>query len=46
MPSFDRIDRISEEARHNIDKIIREEVHDPRVGGTWSIVMWFAACRS
>ena len=24
MPSFDRIDRISEEVRHNIDKIIRE----------------------
>ncbi len=38
MPSFDRIDRISEEVRHNIDKIIREELHDPRVGGTWSIV--------
>lgn len=34
---FDRIDRISEEVRHALDRIIREEVHDPRVSGTWSI---------
>ena len=38
MPAFDRIDRISEEVRHNIDRIIREELHDPRIGGTYSIV--------
>ena len=38
MASFDRIDRISEEVRHNLDKIIREELHDPRIGGTYSIV--------
>ena len=35
--AFDRIDRISEEVRHALDKIIRNEVYDPRVGGTWSI---------
>ena len=38
MASFDRIDRISEEVHKAIDKIIRDEVNDPRVGGTWSIV--------
>ena len=35
--AFDRIDRISEEVRHALDKIIRENVKDPRVKGTWSI---------
>ena len=34
---FDRIDRISEEVRRALDRIIRDEVNDPRVGGTWSI---------
>ncbi len=34
---FDRIDRISEEVRRALDAIIRDEVSDPRVGGTWSI---------
>ena len=38
MPAFDRIDRISEEVRHKIDHIIREDLHDPRIGGTYSIV--------
>ena len=38
MAAFDRIDRISEEVHKAIDKIIRDEVNDPRVGGTWSIV--------
>ena len=38
MASFDRIDRISQEAHRAIDAIIREEIKDPRVGGTWSIV--------
>lgn len=35
--NFDRTDRISEEVRREIDRIIREEVRDPRVCGTWSI---------
>lgn len=35
--AFDRIDRISEEVRKALDKIIREDVKDPRVNGTWSI---------
>ena len=38
MPSFDRIDRISQEVHKALDAIIRDEVNDPRVGGTWSIV--------
>ena len=38
MASFDRIDRISQEAHRAIDAIIREEIKYPRVGGTWSIV--------
>ena len=38
MPAYDRIDRISEEVRRELDKIIREDVRDPRVGGTFSIV--------
>ena len=37
MPGFDRIDRISEEVRREIDRIIREELNDPRISGTWSI---------
>lgn len=37
MPGFDRIDRISEEVRKEIDTIIREDLNDPRIGGTWSI---------
>ena len=37
MPGFDRIDRISEEVRREIDTILREDISDPRVGGTWSI---------
>ncbi len=35
--SIIRIDRISEEVRREIDKIIREDVNDPRIGGTYSI---------
>ena len=38
MASFDRIDRISEEVHKAIDRIIRDELNDPRIGGTWSIV--------
>lgn len=36
--AFDRIDRISEEVKRELDKIIRDEINDPRVGGTYSIV--------
>ena len=38
MASFDRIDRISQEVHKAIDAIIRDELNDPRIGGTWSIV--------
>ena len=38
MAAYDRIDRISEEVHKAVDRIIRDEVNDPRVGGTWSIV--------
>ncbi len=34
MSSYQRIDRISEEVRREVDAIIREELHDPRVCGT------------
>ena len=37
MKEFQRIDRISEEVRRELDAIIREEINDPRVDGTWSI---------
>ena len=35
--NFDRKDRISEEVRRELDRILREDVRDPRVTGTWSI---------
>ncbi len=35
--SYQRIDRISEEVRREVDAIIREALHDPRIGGTWSV---------
>ena len=35
--SYQRIDRISEEIRREVDAIIREELHDPRISGTYSI---------
>ena len=38
MASFDRIDRISQECHKAIDRIIRDDLNDPRIGGTWSIV--------
>lgn len=37
MKEFQRIDRISEEVRRELDAIIREELNDPRVDGTWSL---------
>ena len=37
MPGFDRIDRISEEVRRELDAILREDVSDPRITGTWAI---------
>ena len=35
--SYQRIDRISEEVRREVDAIIRGELHDPRVSGTYSV---------
>ena len=35
--SYQRTDRISEEIRREVDAIIREELHDPRVCGTYSV---------
>ena len=35
--SYQRIDRISEEVRREVDAIIREELNDPRVSGTFSV---------
>ena len=35
--SYQRIDRISEEVRREVDRIIREELSDPRITGTFSI---------
>ena len=37
MREYQRIDRISEEFRRDLDAIIREELNDPRIDGTWSI---------
>lgn len=37
MKEFQRIDRISEEIRRELDAIIRGEMNDPRIDGTWSI---------
>ena len=37
MSSYQRIDRISEEVRREVDKVIREELNDPRITGTFSI---------
>ena len=35
--SYQRIDRISEEVRREVDAIIREELNDPRICGTFSV---------
>lgn len=35
--SYQRIDRISEQVRRDVDAIIREEVSDPRIQGTFSV---------
>ena len=37
MKEFQRIDRISEEVRRELDAIIRDEMNDPRADCTWSI---------
>ena len=37
MNTFQRIDRISEEVRSEVDSIIREELGDPLISGTFSI---------
>ena len=35
--TYQRIDRISDEVRTQVDRIIREELHDPRITGTYSV---------
>jgi ribosome-binding factor A len=35
--SYQRIDRISEEVRREVDAILREQLHDPRIKGTYSV---------
>ncbi|MCE5344577.1 MAG: 30S ribosome-binding factor RbfA [Eubacteriales bacterium] len=35
--SYQRIDRISEEVRREVDAIIRDQLHDPRIKGTFSV---------
>lgn len=37
VPEYQRIDRIAEEVRHEIDRAIREDLSDPRIQGTYSI---------
>ena len=32
-----RIDRINEEVKRHVDAILREELHDPRIRGTFSV---------
>ena len=36
MPNY-RVDRISEEVRREVDRILRDDVDDPRVKGTWAV---------
>ena len=35
--AYNRIDRISEEVRRELDKLLREELRDPRFAGPFSI---------
>ena len=35
--SYQRIDRISEQVRREVDRIIREDLSDPRIQGTYSV---------
>ena len=35
--SYQRTDRLSEEIQKEVDNIIRHELHDPRIDGTYSI---------
>ena len=42
--SYTRIDRISEEVRREVDAIIREELGDPRIGGTFSVTRAEVTC--
>ena len=34
---YSRTDRLNEEVRREVDRVIREEVSDPRVAGTFSV---------
>jgi len=38
MAGYDRIDRISEEVKRELDQILRDELNDPRIGGTYAIL--------
>ncbi len=35
--AYNRIDRISDEVRRELDKLLREDMRDPRLAGTFSI---------
>lgn len=35
--SFNRSDRISDQVRREVDQIIRNRLHDPRIAGTFSV---------
>ena len=35
--SYQRIDRISEQVRREVDRIIRDRLSDPRIRGTFSV---------
>ena len=35
--SYQRIDRISEQVRREVDRIIRDDLSDPRIQGTYSV---------
>ena len=35
--SYQRIDRISEQVRREVDRIIRQVLSDPRIQGTYSV---------
>ena len=42
--SYQRIDRISEEVRREVDTIIRHELNDPRIEGTYSVTRAEVTC--
>jgi len=36
-PQYERTDRIGEQIRRELDRILREELRDPRISGTFSL---------